>query len=138
MAITSVNGVNVQHHQYGVGLNNVGSYQVSGIPFVSGNLDSTNGIVTVTFPYVTQWVQIINHDGAELSCSFSQNGMSSNNLFKIHQAHGSNEGEYPPALHVKCTQMFFTGSTDFDVIAGLTNININQIPTNWSGSTGVG
>jgi len=123
---------------YKPGLSHVGAYQVSGIPFVSGNLNSTSGIVEINFPYVTQWVQIINHDNAELSCSFSQNGMSSNNLFKIHQAHGTNEGEYPPALHVKCTQMFFTGSTDFDVIAGLTNIDTNLLPTNWSGSDGVG
>jgi len=123
---------------YKPGLGHVGAYQVSGIPFVSGNLDSSSGIVEINFPYVTQWVQIINHHTAELSCSFSQNGMSSGNLFKIHQAHGSNEGEYPPALHVKCTQMFFTGSTDFDVIAGLTNIETRLLPTNWSGSTGVG
>ena len=47
MAITSVNGVNVQHHQYSVGLNNVGSYQVSGMPFVSGNLDSSSGVVNI-------------------------------------------------------------------------------------------
>ena len=123
---------------YKPGLSHVGAYQVSGIPFVSGNLNSTSGIVEINFPYVTQWVQIINHDNAELSCSFSQNGMSSNNLFKIHQTHGSNEGEYAPPLHVKCTQMFFTGSTDFDVIAGLTNIDTNLLPTNWSGSDGVG
>jgi len=123
---------------YKPGLSHVGAYQVSGIPFVSGNLDSTSGVVTITFPYVTQWVQIINHDTVELSCSFSANGLSSNNLFKIHQAHGSNEGEYPPAMYVKCTQMFFTGSTDFDVIAGLTNIETRLLSTNWSGSDGVG
>lgn len=123
---------------YKPGLGHVGSYQVSGIPFVSGNLNSAGGIVEINFPYVTQWVQIINHATAELSCSFSENGLSSNNLFKIHQAHGSNEGEYSPAMYVKCTQMFFTGSTDFDVIAGLTNIDTNLLPTNWSGSDGVG
>lgn len=123
---------------YKPGLGHVGSYQVSGIPFASGSLTSAGGIVTVTFPYVTQWVQIINHDTSELSCSFSENGMSTNNLFKIHRAHGSNEGEYAPALHIKCTEMFFTGSIDFDVIAGLTNIETNLLPTNWSGSVGVG
>ena len=40
--------------------------------------------------------------------------------------------------------MWFTGSDDFDVIAGLTNIpvdrinNISPSGSNWSGSVGVG
>ena len=39
---------------YSVGLRNVGSYQVSGAPFVSGGVSSavTNGS-RVAFPYVT-------------------------------------------------------------------------------------
>ena len=36
---------------YTAGLNNVGSYQVSGAPFASGNLDATGGDpLKVTFP----------------------------------------------------------------------------------------
>lgn len=123
---------------YKPGLNNVGSYQVSGIPFASGSLSSAGGVVEIVFPHVTQWVQIINHDTAELTCSFSENGLTGNNHFRIHQAHGSNEGEYPPAMYVKVTRMYFTGSVDFDVVAGLTNIDTTSLPNNWTGSVGVG
>ncbi len=44
---------------YTAGLNNVGSYQVSGIPYLSGGLDLTSG-GSLNFPNVTRWVQITN------------------------------------------------------------------------------
>ena len=133
---------------YTAGLNNVGSYQVSGIPFASGNLDATSGTaLKVEFPTVTRWVQIINHANTELSCSFASGSLSSTagaNCFKIHRTHGTNEGYYTPRFEWKVTEMWFTGSANFDVIAGLTNIpvervnNIGPSGSNWSGSVGVG
>ena len=133
---------------YTAGLGNVGSYQVSGIPFASGNLDATGETaLKVTFPYVTRWVQIINHSTTELTCSFVSGSLSATagaNCFKLHRAHGSNEGDYTPRFEWKVTEMWFTGSSDFDVIAGLTNIpvdrinNISPSGSNWSGSVGVG
>ena len=134
---------------YTAGLGNVGSYQVSGIPFASGNLDATSGTaLKVTFPSVTRWVQIINHDTDELSCSFASGSLSSTagaNCFKVLTAQIANhKGGYLPRLELKVTEMWFTGSADFDVIAGLTNIpvdrinNISPSGSNWSGSVGVG
>jgi hypothetical protein len=137
---------------YTAGLGNVGSYQVSGIPFASGNLDATGGTaLKVTFPYVTRWVQIINHDTTELTCSFASGSLSATagaNCFKLHRTHGTNEGYYTPRFEWKVTEMWFTGSSDFDVIAGLTNISVDRINNlsgsgdivgnNWSGSVGVG
>ena len=47
------------------GLNNVGSYQVSGQPYASGNIDAKHGHrpggYEVTFPYVTRWFKVINN-----------------------------------------------------------------------------
>ena len=133
---------------YTAGLNNVGSYQVSGAPFASGNLDATSGDpLKVTFPYVTRWVQIINHASTELTCSFASGSLLASagaNCFKLHRTHGTNEGYYTPRFEWKVTEMWFTGSADFDVIAGLTNIpvervnNISPSGSNWSGSVGVG
>ena len=137
---------------YSVGLNNVGSYQVSGIPFANGNLDATSGTaLKVEFPTVTRWVQIINHGTTELTCSFASGSLVATagaNCFKLHRAHGSNEGYYTPRFEWKVTEMWFTGSADFDVIAGLTNIPVERINNlsgsgdvvgnNWSGSVGVG
>lgn len=56
MATTSVYGENVQHHQYTVGLHNVGSYQVSGVPFVFNNANSETK--TATLKYVTSEIQV--------------------------------------------------------------------------------
>ena len=107
------------HFKYTVGLNNVGSYQVSGIPFASGSLSATSGnALEIQFPYVTSWVQIINHSATnELTCSFSEAGLTGNNHFKIHASHNTNkEGGYHPTLNLKITSLFFTGSDNFDVI----------------------
>ena len=60
-----------------VGLNHVGAYQVSGEPFVTGNLDTrSTGGICIKFPYVTRWISVINNSATE-SCrvGFSQNGV---------------------------------------------------------------
>ena len=131
--------------KYTAGLNNVGSYQVSGIPYATGSLSATSGdALKITFPYVTRWVHIINHGATELTCSFSENGLSGNNHFKLHRTHGSNEGYYSPRLELKVTELWFSGSTNFDVVAGLTGLpveritNISPSGSNWSGSIGIG
>ena len=44
-------------------LGNVGAYQVSGKPFVSGGIDVsvyTNGPLEITFPSVTRWIIVRN------------------------------------------------------------------------------
>lgn len=131
--------------KYTAGLNNVGSYQVSGMPFASGSLDATTGdAVVIRFPYVTRWVHIINHSTGELTCSFSEAGLSNGNHFKLHRTHGTNEGYYSPRFELKVTELWFTGSSDFDVVAGLTGLPVERVTnaspsgSNWSGSVGVG
>jgi hypothetical protein len=133
----------IKSYQANVGLNHVPAYQVSGQPYCSGTLDGTTGTpVKIEFPYVTRWVHIINHDNNELTCSFSEAGLSGDNHFKIHRSHGSNGRHYPPRLELKVSEMWFTGSADFDVVAGLTSIPSSRTTTDsgpsWSGSAGVG
>ncbi len=132
----------IKSYQANVGLNHVPAYQVSGQPFATGSIDATGGAVVVRFPYVTRWVNIINHDTNELTCSFSEAGLSGDNHFKLHRTHGSNEGDYSPRLELKVSEMWFTGSADFDVVAGLTSIPTSRVTTDsgpsWSGSAGVG
>jgi len=134
---------------YKPGLGNVGSYQVSGIPFASGSLtapSSSSAPLEITFPYVTQWVQIIPHsdNGAkrDLKVGFSQNGVSGSgtNYFRVHTR---NTDTYAPVYNLKVTSLFFqsdsSSTIEFDVVAGLTSIETkNILPANWSGSVGVG
>ena len=59
------------------GLNNVGSYQVSGKPFASGSIDCTSATV-VRFPSVTRWVVIHNRSAVadeDLKVGFSEAGV---------------------------------------------------------------
>jgi hypothetical protein len=124
---------------YTAGLNNVGSYQVSGIPYLSGGLDLTSG-GSLNFPHVTRWIQITNSGSANLLYGYSENG-----------AGGSNVGivlpnSTTPRMEVKVTELYMEGGTASGVYvaAGLTNLptsrvdNIGPSGSNWSGSVGVG
>jgi hypothetical protein len=125
---------------YSAGLSNVGSYQVSGIPFLSGTLDATNGLL-IDFPYVSRWVVIHNSGtvgGPGLNISLNVN--TNVNLYTL-QA-----GQQSPRLELKLTGLALEGGVagGVSVIAGLTNLpvsrinNISPSGSNWSGSIGVG
>jgi|TARA_Y100000310_G_scaffold309274_1_gene353208 hypothetical protein len=127
---------------YKVGLQNVGSYQVSGKPFAEGGIDASNPTV-VGFPYVTNWVQVKNNSAAVLKVGFSANGVTTganSNYFSVPS------GSVSQIWEVKLTELYLNGSDDVDVIAGLTGINTDTINntanspsgSNWSGSSGVG
>ena len=129
------------------GLNNVGSFQVSGQPFASGNIDGLDGGrpggYEVVFPYVTRWFRIINNDSSN-SCkvAFSLSGMTgSNNYFTV----GKGAADIPVdsgVYELKVSSIWISGSNSVDVVAGLTGIPSIRTRTdtgpNWSGSTGVG
>jgi hypothetical protein len=128
-------------YQQKSGLSTTAAYQVSGAPFASGSIDSTGGPTMVQFPRVTRWITVQNHDVAnDLFCAFSENALPSNggtNHFMLADA-ASNAYWSMPRLEIKVTEMWFEGSDDFDVIAGLTGISNSEIQNNWSGSLGVG
>ena len=52
MAVDPKTNQPIQPGYPGVGLRNVGSYQVSGHPFITGSLMATDEEVKVSFPYV--------------------------------------------------------------------------------------
>ena len=131
---------------YTVGLNNVGSYQVSGRPFASGSIDgkvgSRLGGFEVTFPTVTRWFKVINKDASnDCKVAFSVSGMTgSNNYFTVAKADVDANGAAGTSgiLELKVSSIWVSGSTDVDVVAGLTGIGANHLSSNWSGSIGVG
>ena len=132
--------------QYSVGLGNVGSYQVSGVPYVTGNVQALGTApgtaVQVAFPSVTSWVVVSNVGGtAELKVGFSQNGVDgsdNNNWLTVATA------SVTPKLEVKVTEIWLSGSNGCSVMAGLTgipnitinNLNVSPSGSNWSGSVG--
>ena len=128
---------------YRAGVGNAASYQVSGKPFASGSIDASGAPQKVEFPFVTRWVIVQNHDAAnDLVCAFSENGLPSSggtNFFTIEDVGSTSIATvHSQRLELKITEMWFEGSDNFDVIAGLTGISVDEIENNWSGSAGVG
>ena len=121
-----------------VGLNNVGSYQVSGAPYSKGNIDATKEHQTITFPDVTTWVQVVNNGSNTLKVGFSDIGLSGSNYFEI-SANSKSD-----VLRLKVSELHLYGGAvgTVSVVAGLTNIDAKRTSTasgtSWSGSAGVG
>lgn len=129
---------------YQAGLGNAASYQVSGIPWVSGNIDAVTGgdSAEISFPSVTQWVVVSNNTsivGQTCRVAFSKqgcDGTSGNYYFEI------SSGSVSPRLEVKVTQLFLSGSNNMSVMAGLAGISRTKLDhttlspsgSNWSGS----
>ncbi len=131
----------------GVGLNNVGSYQVSGKPYASGSIvpAASGSTLLVSFPAVTKWIQILPQDGAApLRVSFTENGMHAGNYFHVHGNNASGSAMQPLNLKVSQIWLMSTNGTQqtVDVLAGLTTIAPGSVETadgpNWSGTDGVG
>lgn len=125
------------------GLGHVGSYQVSGKPFLSGGINvgaAAGDLVTIEFPSVTRWIIITNHDTTnDVNVAFSENGFSSNNFFTVSQDTFDRANMMTQRMELKVTKLFLSGtSTQVDVIAGLTGIDPGFVVNNWSGSSGVG
>jgi hypothetical protein len=145
-------------YNYTPGLGNAASYQVSGKPFVTGNISPIVGTVQIDFPAVTSWVMVKNIGSEPAFVGFSSagvtDGVGENNFWEIE----SNSGSLGP-IDLKLTQIFVSGSAGEDsksifVMAGLTGIPLGQLDyvsgsvvqlggagiqgPNWSGSAGVG
>ena len=142
-----------QNYPYGVGLSNVGSYQVSGAPYATSSITAPSNAGTpteVAFPDITQRVIVSNVNTASaLRVGFSSNGVKGTNYFIIPAA--SSSVVYPTQdFKVKVSSIFLlsntTTPTSASVFAELTNISTshlnnsgpNGIGNNWSGSVGVG
>ena len=127
------------------GLGHVGSYQVSGKPFVSGGIDvgaatlADIGPLEISFPSVTRWITVTNHDQVnDVKVAFSSTGFDTNNYFTVNKD-GNDYGDTMTArLELKVTKMYLSGAcTNCDIIAGLTTISSGTIINNWAGSEGI-
>ena len=129
-----------------VGINNVGSYQVSGRPFATGSCQAAT-VSQVNFPYVTRWVTIVNNSSRRLRVSYSHEGLNlANTGSEGYHFTVPASGSLGP-LEMKVSSLWFikepSSSADsynnlFDVVAGLTTIDPRRTDKNFTGSyTGV-
>ena len=125
---------------YGVGLRNVGSYQVSGIPYLTGssivhnttyNVSGVPGELMIQFPQITKSITVTN--------------TTANGEFLIHFVSSSSPGNVHANSHfitlnagssftfdVKCKEIFLhnnnTSHTQtFELMADLTNIPVERM-----------
>ena len=112
---------------YGVGLNNVGSYQVSGHPFMIGGEVPGSGEVTIQFPYVTKQIIVKNSktSGSKILRVHFQATGSGNVISGKHFIELS--AQETVTFDVKCSEIYLTvkvplQTCTYEVYASLTNI----------------
>ena len=129
-------------NSYQVGLHNVGSFQVSSIPYASSSIAvvSTTVPVKVAFDRVTKFVIVKNTadalgTDAPMKFGFSVNGVKDTNYILL-----MNEEEYEADYKVSRIYLLAGSATQAtaSVSAGLTGIPATSLRDNWSGSAGVG
>ena len=125
---------------YSVGLQNVGSYQVSGQPYLSSSITvpaNSAAPLEIKFQQVTKFVIIRNEtdSAGDIRVGFSSGGLAGTNFVRLAVSE-SLSADY------KVTSVFLRSNTSTQqsasIVAGLTNIPSARLTNNWSGSNGVG
>ena len=118
------------------GVGNVGSYQVSGIPWMTGSDGLANGTEHVHFfPYVTKKISVFNHGPKDLRIHFISKDTST--VYSEHHyltLSGSN-ADAPDSsrldLDIKCTEIYVSnasgGTACYEMMAQMTTIGRGQM-----------
>ena len=128
-------------NSYQVGLHNVGSFQVSSIPYLTASVSVTGSVpVEISFDRVSKFVIIKNTadalgTDAPMKFGFSANGVKGTNYILL-----MNEEEYEADYKVSRLYLLAGSATEAtaSISAGLTGIPATSLRDNWSGSSGVG
>jgi hypothetical protein len=128
--------------QYKAGLHNVGSYQVSGIPYVTSTVAPvvSNTPRHITFPSVTQAISIhLTSKNEQLRVGFSSNGVKNGNYYLVDS---NTQGISFIELRVKCTDLYILSNNgsavSASIAASLTGITGYNLESAYSGSAGIG
>lgn len=108
------------------GINNVGEYQASGLPWVSSSVLTTTP-VKISFPYVTNFISINGGTGSTdgVRLGFSQNGVNGTNYALIRG------GEGWVQFDIRCKEIYIrshVGTVSMSMCAGLTTIENKSFP----------
>tara|TARA_R110000824_G_scaffold164387_1_gene340576 strand:- start:2606 stop:3061 length:456 start_codon:yes stop_codon:yes gene_type:complete len=125
---------------YSVGLGNVGSYQSSGAPWITGSVNfPINGEDHIHFPAVTKAFTVINTEanaGAQLRVHFSStsslgtSGATSDVVLGCHYVTLNND-QNSFTFQVKCKEVFLTNPGNaigaYQLVAELTGISTREM-----------
>ena len=142
------------------GFKHLPSYMVGGIPYITSSVPGGNEAkgmpgsepVQVSFPFVTSWICVRSNDNSgstarDLRIGFTRLGVKNNTHCISIPDHRTGSGVSAlnqdgygvtrPVLFLACTDLFIASdvhtSTEFTLIAGLTNIPRSEYP-NLTGS----
>lgn len=112
------------------GIGNVGSYQVSGIPFITGSTFANTEEFAVHFPYVAKAFTVINRSSADIRVHFAPT--ASGRVIAGHHYITLDDQKDSYTFVNKCTSVYLTlasGSAtgSFELHAELTSIPISQM-----------
>lgn len=105
------------------GLNNVGEYQTSGLPWVTSS-NTTDAPTVIDFPFVTNQITFKATSGT-VRFGFTRNGVNGSNFFTLapSQSH---------TMDIRCKQLFIrsntVGTASYEIMAGLTGIPWKNFP----------
>ena len=111
---------------YRVGLHNVGSYMVSGTPWITGSATmAINTEEKISFPFVTNQFTVINHTGQTIRVHFNSKD-TANVLTGFHFVELDSDNS-SHRFDVKCKEVYISCANDgttrqFRVVASLTQI----------------
>jgi hypothetical protein len=116
---------------YRAGLQNVGSYQVGGTPYLTGGVITTGTEAKITFPNVTKNVLVTNTSGTiglrvHFRPSAFSNVISGHHYFTL-----DNKGDNV-TFNQKCTEIYISLETPgidgaFELVADLTGIAASEM-----------
>lgn len=125
---------NEPYMKYRAGLGHVGSYQVSGIPWITGSTDIDDGQEQkISFPYVAKSVTIINKAAPDLRIHF--NSTSSDGGAQVITGRHFitlTDAKDSITLNVKCKEIYISNASganngSYEVIAELTSIETTNM-----------
>lgn len=115
------------------GLSHVPSYQKSGKPYASANINCST-LTRVQFPAVTKFFQLSNTGATPCRFGFSSAGVSgSGTNYSLVAPSGTT-----PIYELATAELWLSGSNGIYILAGLTNIPVSSLSGNYTGSQGIG
>ena len=118
-------------HIRSAGPNDVSSYQLAGVPYVTSSAGGEVGTapVKVTFPFVTRFFTVQNTTEHPLRIGFTENGINGSVTSNYLVLSGN---QTTGRLELRCKKLYFrrdgVTNSGFSLIAGLTGISHEQFP----------
>ena len=116
---------------YSVGLHNVGSYQVSGIPYITGsNALAASTEEHLIFPMVARNITVVNHSADPIRVHF--NSSTTGDVIGGFHYVELDSDEDSISMSVKCKELFVSApaggaAREYRVIAELTQIPVGRM-----------